>query len=241
VAERFAEGDDSETELACGWNAALCAVEEAVGYQLSRSQWSRRLLAAAERYFDTPGDVEAREELFRSRRPLDRYDAQVMRPAVRALALATGRHGFALSPARLCAEAASYAARAARRPAVEQVAQAAMLRDIFGPLPYREVVINPLLLAWKDGVVVKLARAIYEERAFDRMPVLADALEEAGADDQEIVPHCRSQSDHVLGCWALDSQGFVKPRFGWPPQGSRVRASEDTGFRPLPGKEEGSP
>jgi hypothetical protein len=127
-----------------------------------------------------------------------------MRPAVRALALATGRHGFALSPARLCGEAASYAARAARRPAFEQVAQAAVLRDIFGPLPFREVVMDPLLLTWKAGVVVKLAQAIYNEMAFDRLPVLADALEEGGCDNEDVLAHLRGPGPHARGCWVLD-------------------------------------
>jgi hypothetical protein len=52
--------------------------------------------------------------------------------------------------------------------------------------------------------VVKLAQAIYEERAFDRLPVLADALEEAGYHDPDIVAHCRQPGEHVRGCWLVD-------------------------------------
>ena len=51
----------------------------------------------------------------------------------------------------------------------------------------------------------RLARAVYDERAFDRLPVLADALEEAGCRDREILDHCRSGAEHVLGCWVLDA------------------------------------
>jgi hypothetical protein len=79
-----------------------------------------------------------------------------------------------------------------------------LLRDIFGPLPFREVSVEPSLLMWNDGVVLKLARGIYEERAFDRMAVLADALEEAGCENQEILFHCRSPGEHVRGCWVVD-------------------------------------
>jgi hypothetical protein len=52
--------------------------------------------------------------------------------------------------------------------------------------------------------VVKLAAAIYAERAFDRLPVLADALEDAGCTDAEILGHCRAGGEHVRGCWVVD-------------------------------------
>jgi hypothetical protein len=50
----------------------------------------------------------------------------------------------------------------------------------------------------------KLAQAIYEERAFDRLAILADALEEAGCTDAEVLAHCRGGGEHVLGCWVVD-------------------------------------
>jgi hypothetical protein len=52
--------------------------------------------------------------------------------------------------------------------------------------------------------VLKLARAIYDDRAFDRLPVLADALEDAGCVERAILDHCRSGGEHVLGCWVVD-------------------------------------
>jgi hypothetical protein len=54
------------------------------------------------------------------------------------------------------------------------------------------------------GTVPKLAAAIYEERAFDRLPVLADALEDARCADAAILGHCRSGGEHVRGCWVVD-------------------------------------
>ena len=76
-----------------------------------------------------------------------------------------------------------------------------LLRDVFGPLLFRPVYVDA---AWLDSAVVKIARAVYEDRAFDRMPVLADALEEAGCQDAIILNHCREPGGHVRGCWIVD-------------------------------------
>jgi hypothetical protein len=77
-----------------------------------------------------------------------------------------------------------------------------LLHDIFGPLPFRDVAVAP---AWRTSDVMLLARGIYEEKAFDRMPILADALQDAGCDHEEILSHCRAtQWEHVRGCWVID-------------------------------------
>jgi len=83
----------------------------------------------------------------------------------------------------------------------EQSAQADLLRDIFGN-PFRPVVFDP---SWRSETAVALASAIYEERAFDRMPILADALQEAGCDHADVLTHCRDPKiTHVRGCWVID-------------------------------------
>ena len=81
--------------------------------------------------------------------------------------------------------------------------QASLLRCIFGPLPFRRVSIAPAIFRWNDGVVAKLARGVYEGWAFDRFPILADALEDAGCDDAELLGHLRGPSPHVRWCFAL--------------------------------------
>jgi hypothetical protein len=78
-----------------------------------------------------------------------------------------------------------------------------LLRCIFGN-PFRSVTIDPWWLAWNDGTIPNLAQGIYDERAFDRLPILADALEEAGCHDADILAHCRSEGPHVRGCWVVD-------------------------------------
>jgi hypothetical protein len=81
--------------------------------------------------------------------------------------------------------------------------QADLVRYLFGN-PFRPVTIDPAWLTWNDGTVVKLAEAIYDERAFDRMPILADALEEASCTNADILAHCRQPGEHVRGCWVVD-------------------------------------
>jgi hypothetical protein len=78
-----------------------------------------------------------------------------------------------------------------------------LLRDVFGN-PFRPATLDPSWLAWNDGLIVKLAQGICDDRAFDRMPILADALEEAGCTDGDILGHCRQEGEHVRGCWLVD-------------------------------------
>jgi hypothetical protein len=63
------------------------------------------------------------------------------------------------------------------------------------------VVLDP---AWRTPTVVELAQAIKRDAAFDRLPILADALQDAGCDNAEILNHCRSGGEHVRGCWVVD-------------------------------------
>jgi hypothetical protein len=49
-----------------------------------------------------------------------------------------------------------------------------------------------------------LAEDVYEEKAFERMGVLGDALEDAGCTDEVVLSHCRQGAEHVRGCWVLD-------------------------------------
>jgi hypothetical protein len=79
-----------------------------------------------------------------------------------------------------------------------------MLRCIFGAIPFRPVALDPAYLTRDGGTIPRLAQAIYDDRAFDRLPILADALEEAGCTNADILDHCRQPGPHVLGCWVVD-------------------------------------
>jgi hypothetical protein len=85
----------------------------------------------------------------------------------------------------------------------------AFLRDLFGLLPFRPVSLDP---AWRTPAMAALATAAYDERLLpagtldpDRLAVLADALEEAGCDNADILSHLRGPGPHVRGCWVLDA------------------------------------
>jgi len=79
--------------------------------------------------------------------------------------------------------------------------QARLLRDIFGPLPFRPVSLRSQHLTPE---IVALALSIYNDRAFDRLPRLADALEALGCEAGAILEHCRQPGTHVRGCWVVD-------------------------------------
>ena len=82
----------------------------------------------------------------------------------------------------------------------EHLAHCGFVRDIFGN-PFRPKAIDP---NWLTSTVVGLAQGIYEDCAFDRMPILADALEDAGCTNADLLAHCRLQQEHARGCWAVD-------------------------------------
>ena len=117
-------------------------------------------------------------------------------------------HVVAVEGSRSAARAAARSAgeggnllRFGRTYGTERRAQADLLRDVMGN-PFRRVTVDP---TWLTPGVVRLARAAYVDRAFDRMPILGDALEDAGCIDIAILAHCRDPVDHVRGCWVVDA------------------------------------
>jgi hypothetical protein len=83
----------------------------------------------------------------------------------------------------------------------ELLFQCDLLRDIFGN-PFRPATFDPV---WRTSTAVALAQQMYDAREFSIMPILADALQDAGCDSDDILNHCRdANSVHVRGCWVVD-------------------------------------
>ncbi|MCE9568268.1 MAG: hypothetical protein K8U57_40225 [Planctomycetes bacterium] len=82
----------------------------------------------------------------------------------------------------------------------ESRAQCDLLREIFGN-PVLPVAVDP---DWLTQTVVSVARQMYESRDFSTMPILADALQDAGCENVAVLAHCRQPGVHVRGCWVID-------------------------------------
>ncbi len=98
---------------------------------------------------------------------------------------------------RLAANASAAASRAAGD---EATAQARLVREVF-PYPLRPTTFSS---EWRTSTVVSLAAQMYATRDFSAMPILADALQDAGCDSADILDHCRGDGPHVRGCWVVD-------------------------------------
>jgi bacterioferritin-associated ferredoxin len=86
---------------------------------------------------------------------------------------------------------------------IEPIKVASILRELFGN-PFRPISFDPAWPSWHYGLLVSMAQQIYNSRDFTDMPILADALEEAGCTDAGILGLCRSGGEHVRGCWVVD-------------------------------------
>jgi hypothetical protein len=95
------------------------------------------------------------------------------------------------------------AARWRARRREERARLCELVRDVFGD-PFRPVMAPPEWVEGNGGLVREVAHAIYQEHRFAELPVLADALEEAGCDNSDLLAHCRGPGPHARGCWAVD-------------------------------------
>jgi hypothetical protein len=117
--------------------------------------------------------------------------------AVEMLVWGTAKVYFQLSANR-AAEAIGQSG--VRTNAGESAIQVGLLRDIFGN-PFRPAAFDP---AWRTSTVAAIARQMYESRDFGAMPILADALQDAGCENAELLDHCLGPGPHVRGCWVVD-------------------------------------
>jgi hypothetical protein len=192
--------------FACGCCRSLC--------HLLTDERSQRAVEVAERYADgaaTGEDLAAALEAAAKAPPwyaAARATAWVANGA--AWDAAWNAYAATKNTARAAAAATLNTATAAAWDATSDAALVALLRDHFGN-PFRPVSVDPAWLSWRGGTVPRLAQAAYEHRHLPeghldpaRLAVLADALEEAGCQDPDILGHLRGPGPHVRGCWAVD-------------------------------------
>jgi hypothetical protein len=165
---------------------------------------TRRLILMAEAFADGLVDATAL-------RSLTNYTAHRTDPALEAAALPEPGNSFVRHTARAAELVSWWRADPVgdqrgtpdyyEKVAAEQAVLADLVRDSFGN-PFRPVVFDP---AWRTDTALSLARMMYESRNFGPMPILADAIQDAGCDSEDILNHCRdANSTHVRGCWVVD-------------------------------------
>jgi len=186
VAERYADGAAAAEVLTAAWQAAASAPWEVA--EVARQATSAALWATA-------------ADAFVAAVVASRHAAYAARDAAWALASHAAGATTWNSP-EIARDAAAWRGVWAVM-ANERADQAALLRCIFGT-PFRSITLDPAWLPWHDGLLVSMAQRMYDARDFADMPVLADALEDAGCTNQDILGHCRSGGEHVRGCWVVD-------------------------------------
>jgi hypothetical protein len=82
----------------------------------------------------------------------------------------------------------------------EERFQTDVMRDIFRN-PFQPVTLDP---TWLTLTVRQLAALIYEERQFDKLPLLGDSFQDAGCENEDVLRHCRGRKEHFRGCWLVD-------------------------------------
>jgi hypothetical protein len=156
------------------------------------------VVEVVERYAD---EMATPAELGKARKSATRRDTHCLHPhwlAVRQASIES-THQVAYGAAQLLSWRADWGS--AWEPfAQARRSQASLFRDIAGN-PFRPVLPNS---GWRSRTALGLAQAIYKDRAFDRLPILADALEDAGCAERAVLDHCRVPGPHVRGCWVVD-------------------------------------
>ncbi len=175
------------------WRLFACACVRGVWHLLT-TYHSRRAVEVGERYADGLADEYERR---RARQSAD-FDCggAASYPAIQAAKLCVSDWPGQSLVAEVCRRTAEAAGKRE-----ERKAHCAFLRDVFRPPPFSNTTLVP---AWLTPNVEAVATTIYAERRFDDLPVLADALEDAGCADQVILDHLRGPGPHVRGCWSLD-------------------------------------
>jgi hypothetical protein len=172
-----------------------CAAVRSIWDKLTDER-SRNAVSVSERFAD--GEATARELVSAREAALEARiaDPEETQPVRRAAHRAAGWDSIGAAE-DTAAELRRIAGAEARQ------LQCALLRDVFDNL-FFAMTIPAHVLAWSDRTIPRIAQGIYEKRRFGDLPILADALLDAGCDDETILSHCRSDGPHVRGCWVID-------------------------------------
>jgi hypothetical protein len=175
-----------------------CACFRRVWHLLSNER-ARHALEVAERFADGSATDDEREEALAEVPSTRLFGAEAVRWALVAVARTGATMAVdAAGQTAACPPGQEYDPS---RWEAEWHGQCDLLRDLFGPLPFRQVLVAP---SWRTPHVLEVARDIYDQRTFHRMTDLGQALHQAGCNDRGILRHCVWQKDHTRGCWVLD-------------------------------------
>jgi hypothetical protein len=174
-------------------------------WHLLTDERSRQAVAIAEKYADNLADAQQLSAAFEAAFHVGANMARRANRAEDADRCAAWAASTAAHPDEQAEDVALMVDLAAHATGMEQEreAQTELLHCLVGN-PFHQIVVQPVWLAWNAGTVPNLAQAIYEGSMFERLPILADALEDAGCDNADILGHCRGDGPHVRGCWVLD-------------------------------------
>jgi len=171
-----------------------CAVCRLIWVQFRDSR-SRKAIEVAEEYADGKVTLKAltaahktARSAYEEARKADRWHS--------AIAAETGRPKNVMSALESVVMTVSGTDQNAFDPIVMP-----MIHDVFHRRLFRPITLSP---SWLTSTVLALATGIYDEKAFDRMPILADALQDAGCENEDILNHCRQPGEHVRGCSVVD-------------------------------------
>jgi hypothetical protein len=197
IAERFADGQVSAKALKKARRLTIRLRKKRESEELQEATWTARAARAA---------AQAVEAILQEEGPILFPPRDIREPPDVVTATRTARTAARAAEAQVEREPDVMAMTHGADVHVRRLASldaAELVREIFGN-PFRPVTLDPRWLDWNESVVPRIARVIYRKRCFRNMPILADALEEAGCNDEELLMHCRASVEHVRGCWVVD-------------------------------------
>jgi hypothetical protein len=173
-------------------------------WHLITAERSRASVEVGERYTDGLATASETTQIHLVARDAI-YDVSVNRFAADAASVCSNSRNLSASRIAQSVDWAVSVGNPDREVRVEKLREeCAFLYCIFGNPFWSPTPITHEIRTWNDSIVARIAQGIYADRAFGRMPILHDALLDAGCSDEALLSHCRNPEGHVLGCWALD-------------------------------------